>query len=189
MRNAALLAFSCIILVAATGCAQKSTAKTIDPAPFELPKMKFVEPVLPAIVAVQGRQSTAPVGLLTPSFEPEPLTPEEEAALAPAVKPYDFLAMYKPERGEKHGVSPQAGGVLIGKHGGGASFGQGPSTQSAFAMNVYEGPPADIHPQAARIAQAATWEAPHRNVGRNLDIYVGYGPVSRVASHRTHIRP
>lgn len=178
------------MLLAMAGCAQKNTSVAADPAPFELPRMQFVEPVLPAIVEVQGRQSAAPVGLLAEKFEEPPLTPEEEEAMRPDGVQYDFLATYKPERGEKHGVSPSPGGAVIGVYGiGGATFGLGPNPRTAFASNVYSGPPADVHPSPARGAGRSPWQTPEIRIGRPVDVYVGYGPNSKLASRRTRLRP
>ncbi|MBL8880439.1 MAG: hypothetical protein JNG88_15100 [Phycisphaerales bacterium] len=189
MRIAAQACLLILMLAATGGCASKQAATRIDPAPFELPQMKFVEPTLPAIVEVQGRQSAAPVGLLTPSFEPEPLTLEEEAAMAPRVKQFDFLALYKPERGVKHGVSPQTGGATFGSYGSGAKFGLGPATSAAFAANVYAGPPAAVSPYPVTTAKPSPWSTPELFVGQPMGNYVGYGPPSRIASHRTRMRP
>lgn len=190
MRNVATAFILSVALLAAAGCARQHASASVDPAPFELPRMQFVEPVLPAIVEVQGRQSAAPVGLLVEKFEEPPLTPEEEEAMRPEGVQYDFLATYQPERGEKHGVSPSPGGAAIGIHGaGGAKYGLGPSPRTAFASNVYSGRPADIHPQSARGAGRATWQAPESWIGRPVGVYVGYGPDSKLASRRTRLRP
>lgn len=189
MRFVAQTTLLAFLLAAATGCASKSASTRVDPAPFELPPMKFGEPTLPAIIEVQGRQSAAPVGLLTPSFEPEPLTADEQAAMAPREKQFDFLALYKPERGVKHGASPQPGGLTVGTYGSGAKFGTGPAPSTSFAANVYAAPPAAVSTQFATVAKPSPWYTPDLFVGRQVGVYVGYGPPSRIASHRTRMRP
>lgn len=168
------------------GCVQRPPAVTATPHHGELPELPYLEPVLPATVAVEGRRE-APRARLTPDLEPPPLTAEEKAALGEREIIISILKYPLPTRTPGSPVGPYFGGVTTAAHGqAGAAVGLvpfGPRVGTAGHAGVTSG----AYPVPASIAGLTPPRAPISGQAGEVSVQVGTDRAKRIAGRKPRI--